>query len=241
MARRTAGRDNDGRWLLPRDPRSRLESDRDAASKDLSNLSSHLARGETEPHEEERVSCLAWSANARWKTFGLVFDASLDEDELARLLLPESRECRCVDASPSSVPLPPLLPPLPREEWRPRSSRDDDSSRDGEASPAPLCRGGRGVVAEVAEPRLELLFVEELPSCRCPGECGLVPLDPLEPDERSELRLGEVPPPREARFRVGEEERSGSIMALAPEFATRQISPSDASPSDATPSDRACI
>ena len=97
------------------------------------------------------------------------------------------------------------------------------------------------MVAEVAEPRLELLFVEELPSCRCPGECGLVPLDPLEPDERSELRLGEVPPPREARFRVGEEERSGSIMALAPEFATRQISPSDASPSDATPSDRACI
>jgi hypothetical protein len=98
-------------------------------------------------------------------------------------LLPTSRR-RC---SPSSSPLPPLLPPQPRDGWRPRSL-GDDSRREGEDSPAPLCPGGGKVVAEVvAEPRLQLVLLVELPSCRCRGECCRVKLA-----GRSAFRPGDV-------------------------------------------------
>lgn len=195
LARRTAGRGNADRRELPRAPPSGLDSERESWSRDGSNLSSHLKRGEERDrglgegedargHEFDFFLCLVGSA------FEIQFDetaAFVDETEPAPLL-PASRR-RCVDASPSSSPLPPLLLPQPRDGGRTRSS-GNDSRCEGEDSPAPLCLGGdEGVADVVAEARLHSVLLVELPSCRCRGECGR-----LELAERSRLRPGDVPP-----------------------------------------------
>merc|ERR1740117_1225309 len=112
-----AGAGNADRRELPRAPPSGLDSERESWSRDGSNLSSHLKRGEERDrglgegedargHEFDFFLCLVGSA------FEIQFDetaAFVDETEPAPLL-PASRR-RCVDASPSSSPLPPLLLP----------------------------------------------------------------------------------------------------------------------------------
>ena len=221
LARRTAGRGNPDRRELPRPPSSSLESGgalepgslngcSDSTLSSPRSASPRSVRGEVgsvigpflarkrgeEPDRgagEGEDACgdeLDFCSGLLRSALEIQFDltAAFAGEIESSPLLPASRR-RC---SPSS---PLLLPLLLLRRWRPRSL-GIESRRDGEDSPAPLCLGDDEVAAGMAEPRLLLVLLVELPSCRCRGECGRCRGDcgRLEP-ERSALRPGDEPPP----------------------------------------------